>query len=231
MDTSPLASIPPEIRHQIYELAFYQSQPIQISWCICRTSPPNTLTSDCGPADLLALTATCKLIREESTQLFYATNTFVMKCKRDDNKTHMLRRFLSNIGEANTKALGSVIVDIGGLISQLQPLNPSDAVDDKLREALKQFHHGVPIGMPHDLPLTLRAQWVLRGSVTKPMQLDMRSLEKDLAYAEEEFKFLIAEDRGGLSRALLELYQIRVQLLDCAADYAVEAYKNALEAR
>ncbi|TKA83814.1 hypothetical protein B0A55_00173 [Friedmanniomyces simplex] len=60
---------------------------------------------------------TCKLFWQESPQLFYASNTFVLTCDSvqiDGDKTLQLPcDFFEQIGPSNKSALRSIIVDLG----------------------------------------------------------------------------------------------------------------------
>ncbi|KAK3639341.1 hypothetical protein LTR56_012509 [Elasticomyces elasticus] len=65
----------------------------------------------------MALTATCRLIRQECGQLYYNLNSFVLLCRKDvswDDKLQLPELFLEQIGLPNRLALRSFTVDLGG---------------------------------------------------------------------------------------------------------------------
>lgn len=75
MDASPLNKLPAELRLEIYALVL--EQPCAIS--LVRSKDENTLVFEqgCGSKDqFLAITETCRLVRQESLPVFYHHNDF-----------------------------------------------------------------------------------------------------------------------------------------------------------
>ncbi|KAK5713593.1 hypothetical protein LTR15_011293 [Elasticomyces elasticus] len=109
---SPFLRLPPELRNSIYKLALQQPEPASIRRLGKTESrqPSSQL-----PYHATALTRTCKLIRGEATQLFYAINTFIILCEHVNHryKLLLLCDFLDQIGQQNKSALRSINIDIG----------------------------------------------------------------------------------------------------------------------
>jgi len=74
MDESPLGRLPPELRLAIYEHALAQDDEIELKLKYYRGKP--ALRAGNTKVHSLALTATCKQIRQESKDLFYDLNSF-----------------------------------------------------------------------------------------------------------------------------------------------------------
>ena len=73
MDASPFAKLAPELRNHIYELVM--SEDVHVCANKRRQRPAGLETSIYHPKSL-GLSATCRQIQRESTQLFYARNDF-----------------------------------------------------------------------------------------------------------------------------------------------------------
>lgn len=86
MDASPLNKLPAELRNNIYELALHNPGGIDIDVMFA-----NKIITAQASQQLLALTETCKQIRQESLPLFYATNTFSFATSDLDIATNPLR--------------------------------------------------------------------------------------------------------------------------------------------
>lgn len=110
MDNSPLATLPPELRNRVYELVLCSDKPVVI------THHPGK-----GPRQraaerhehLLALTTTCKIIRSESTKMFYALNRFAIRKGTRSTARDVFNDFTRLIGLSNAESLRSVIFDVG----------------------------------------------------------------------------------------------------------------------
>ncbi|KAK5713595.1 hypothetical protein LTR15_011295 [Elasticomyces elasticus] len=58
---------------------------------------------------------TCRPMREEGQQVFYAINSFEFPCKTDqfwNNSIQLLHDFVSQTGPGNASALRSIVVDV-----------------------------------------------------------------------------------------------------------------------
>ena len=122
MDNSPLCSLPPELRNYIYELALTQPSPIQVITISYPTESPLHLKADIPHAR--ALSQTCKQLRQETHQLLYAYNAFVItlgtfKLSPNEvvnrmlrpNVLHPLIRFLAGLLLMDVASFGSLTVD------------------------------------------------------------------------------------------------------------------------
>ncbi|KAK3636411.1 hypothetical protein LTR56_014198 [Elasticomyces elasticus] len=113
---SPFLRLPPELRNLFYELALQQPEPVVIRR-LGKVWPESRQPSSQLPHHAMALTATCRLIRQECGQLFYTLNSFVMLSRKDvpwDDKLQLPELFLEQIGLSNRLALRSLTVDLGG---------------------------------------------------------------------------------------------------------------------
>ncbi|GAB1733470.1 hypothetical protein NU195Hw_g9374t1 [Hortaea werneckii] len=73
MENSPIATLSAELRNQIYHLVLTHPEPIVITSSM---SGGKAWSRVARRRKLLALTRTCRTIREESIKIFYAVNTF-----------------------------------------------------------------------------------------------------------------------------------------------------------
>jgi len=114
MDQSPFARLPPELRNTIYEYALLSQVPLAAAWCahdrtfrpplpqasesqdgnlsalLARMWTDNThkppLTSNSAShRNVSAFTKTCQQIRKESLELFYTTNSFILRFEADNH--------------------------------------------------------------------------------------------------------------------------------------------------
>jgi len=119
-DLTLLFRLSAEIRNQIYELALHQNDPINVrrkSESRTRVPPP-PLRLEHEVSHPMALTTTCRQIRAECVQLFYATNTFAINCgwsnchgkkRQCERGDKALGDFLHQIGPSNTSALRAIL--------------------------------------------------------------------------------------------------------------------------
>lgn len=111
MNNSPLATLPAEIRNQIYYLALKRDRLYVINLIGLQH-----LERDKGSAEEhpLGLAQTCKAMKVECGPVFYAENKFVFKGYEEDSLM-VFRRFKSGIGARNLAALRSVEIDVGAV--------------------------------------------------------------------------------------------------------------------
>ncbi|KAK0282264.1 hypothetical protein LTR35_000671 [Friedmanniomyces endolithicus] len=137
MEPSPLVELAPELRNRIYELAF-TNPPIELTWTTYYDSVPRPVPHTNRRLGL-ALTATCKQIKEECGRgMFFANNDFIIFCRpgnsgysRDDTRyADVIRSFIATIGFGNalaarTLSLSQARIDTSlfrPAIEQLHPL-------------------------------------------------------------------------------------------------------------
>ncbi|KAF2767769.1 hypothetical protein EJ03DRAFT_383828 [Teratosphaeria nubilosa] len=103
MEKSIFATLPPELRNNVYELTL-QHTCVTISW---RDERRAIVWSGekARKSHPLAILETCRTIRGEATQLFYAINRFDLLGAEDEDKREMLEAFFTQIGRKNVKAL------------------------------------------------------------------------------------------------------------------------------
>ncbi|KAK0346189.1 hypothetical protein LTR91_020121 [Friedmanniomyces endolithicus] len=162
MDPSPLLELAAELRNRIYELTF-TNPPIEFKWTIHDGSVPY-LEPHSNRRLGLALTATCKQIKQECGRgMFYANNDFIMLCHWIDagyqrtptGYADVIRRFIATIGFGNALAARTLFLSLARMdwrhfVPAIQQLHP-------LCEAIK-------------LPLKVAQSW------NSPLQIDMLQL-------------------------------------------------------
>jgi len=118
MEASPLARLPPELRNRIYEFALSQPSPLATTWQP-EVKKFTAFPPLAGRPSPLALTTTCRQVRIECLQLFYAVNDIVIGFEKHTCETkHVcssLETMAELIGPANTAALHSLAVTLGKL--------------------------------------------------------------------------------------------------------------------
>lgn len=95
MEHSPFQRIPPELRNMIWELALHQKSPPTFD---------NQARAMNIEAHALALTATCRAIRTECLQVFFASNSFIIQGPGMPN----VRDLRDRIGCRNFEAVASL---------------------------------------------------------------------------------------------------------------------------
>ena len=123
MDQSPLSTLPPEIRNDIYVMALSQDSPITLVHL--RRKGWKRLEEPSTKPNILALTKTCKNVRRECTQIFYAVNTFALRVANVDEIEQLLRLFRLHIGTTNDSALRSVVIELARFVCK----DPSNCPD------------------------------------------------------------------------------------------------------
>lgn len=114
MDTSPLGSLPPELRNFIYELVLIQPSNV----CVYKTTrlENSLLHFDCEYVNARAILQTCRQTRQESRPVFFSCNAF--KVLLDDVKQshdavlESLYTFLAYLGWAEVHSLGPLTVSV-----------------------------------------------------------------------------------------------------------------------
>lgn len=86
MDDSPLGRLPPELRNNIFEMAFAQQDDIHIQTqrVLRKSKAPPVLLVGKGK-HTLALTHVCRQLRVEAKTLFYSANSFVIELEMPTN--------------------------------------------------------------------------------------------------------------------------------------------------
>ncbi|KAK4550180.1 hypothetical protein LTR36_003147 [Oleoguttula mirabilis] len=111
MENSPLARLPPELRNRIYELALKSDRPFTLVFKHMLGQEPSA-----QQRHPTGLARTCKALRKEATQLFYAINAF--EIQTDESPDYIsttccylvrnVRAFVDMIGASNACALRSI---------------------------------------------------------------------------------------------------------------------------
>lgn len=110
MDNSPLGTLPPEIRDQIYAYALHFDEGISLN--IGGQGPQ--LRSPKPSEYPLGLTKVCKKMREECLSTLYSRNIFrIRPYPGDPRDADMLEIWLKQIGPKNRSALQRVDMELG----------------------------------------------------------------------------------------------------------------------
>lgn len=183
MDASPLAKLPPELRNRVYYEVLHQEDPIVLIFERCDERrerlhihvdiPAITCPSeDCDAAsrghlkDLkcmrnrMAITATCKPLRKETRDLFFAINSFEIEVPvfgiyaprtRQDEANEMLEDFLNLLSTSSAiSAVKSITLDLGLVDFWWSESTP---LCDMIAGLNNEFMKGLP-----GLPLELKAE-------------------------------------------------------------------------
>ena len=208
MSKFPFTSLPAELRNQIYKLALRGEDPVAIA-----KTPPDSKAVSVSIKELnepVALTKAHRPIRQESTQLYYAINTFALQSRRCD-AAKTLKSFLENIGTANAQSLRSIqlsfphdpveIAIAGEHFEELsRPLK-------ELRQVAKQIPNCtvqalIEIRLPNDHP---------RGN--RSFSLDLKDCEKAWRTVDDRLEDMVWTEP--LSRNCCLLERFRKQLEGC----------------
>ena len=120
MDASPFRKLPAELRNRIYEFALQQTASVAI--CMRSSSPK---LQPLRFRNLLALTTTCKEIREQASGILYAVNHFELIAepvallgKADAGLKFVefkfsLHKWIRSIGQRSSSSLRHVELDVG----------------------------------------------------------------------------------------------------------------------
>ncbi|KAI7544330.1 F-actin capping protein, partial [Hortaea werneckii] len=91
MDNSPFTKLSAELRNEIYHLVLYSPEGFNIVYIGNILFEDKVLRNENHQIQPLARTATCKAMRTETLQLFYAINTFTFKLKHFDSLDDVFR--------------------------------------------------------------------------------------------------------------------------------------------
>ncbi|RMY98375.1 hypothetical protein D0862_07616 [Hortaea werneckii] len=111
MDNSPLTKLSAELRNEIYHLVLYSPKGFNIIYIGNILFDDKVLRNENQQAHPLALTATCKALRTETLQLFYALNTFTIKFRHFDLLEDVFGVFRDRIGDDCVRALRHVFAE------------------------------------------------------------------------------------------------------------------------
>ena len=104
MERSPLNTLPPKLRNCIYELALTHTLPIAMGTA---TAGDGDISKEACHGHPSPLTRTCKAIRAECIQVYYASNTFIIPTGKGPvtEKLRPVKRFRRMIGPQSSAAL------------------------------------------------------------------------------------------------------------------------------
>ncbi|KAK1825160.1 hypothetical protein LTR12_000449 [Friedmanniomyces endolithicus] len=135
MESSPLLKLPPELRNYIYELTF-TNPPIELTWTTHDGSVPRPEPHSNRRLGL-ALTATCKQVKQECGRMLYADNDFVISCrlgksgysKYDTGYADIVRRFIATVGFGNALAVRTLTLTLTQARMDMRQFGPDLVAD------------------------------------------------------------------------------------------------------
>lgn len=209
MEQSPLQTLPPELRNRIYKLVFTHEEPIELSAWDDDVEDPLMFSDEAFVENYLALTRTCRVAREESTQHLYASNTFMFDVDAAREPLFALDCFQTAIGKANAAALKAVIIKV-----MLSSLNGDRAAQLLLiRKTLMELYERAQGGAKCVYKLNIEGTLVM-----EPVVVDMSNLVES-CHATQEALIELAirpDNREGrriskIVKAEIEYFRTRVE--------------------
>ena len=153
MDDSRLLRLPAEVRNYIYELVFKQTQPIVLGRVFKKGlfADWRLLKDQSASNAILALPKTCKALRSECSQIFYAINAFIFQLSHSSGRYSgkVLEDFYNQIGGINASALRTVVVDVQRFSSfDISPFGTTErrltstlsSIINKVQQELQPLH-------------------------------------------------------------------------------------------
>lgn len=112
MEHSPISTLPRELRDQIYALALGSTFHISITNSSMKSGYQLRLFGEGQTPHPLALTETCRLIREEALPVFFMTSRFVLDVHSLQFGPLALGMFASAIGDENQQYLRRIRIRV-----------------------------------------------------------------------------------------------------------------------
>ncbi|GAB1732539.1 hypothetical protein NU195Hw_g5586t1 [Hortaea werneckii] len=194
LDASPLAKLPAELRNKIYYDVLLQEDNIKLSFEPAGNNQKSrVVVRESGhQRQLLALTFTCKPLRRETHDLFFALNTFEISVPEtragSGTSSIPIHRFLDGVTTLSARsAIKSIALNIG--------LQFPSRIDRRVLGAIKDFKRHLFTTYPC-LPLKLRASLHVDGHEEIEVELDTQNLGASVAGALEQVEELEQEILG-----------------------------------
>lgn len=108
----PIFKLPAEVLNQIWELALARPDPIEL-YCNDDSSWERRSYTRDLPINITALSQTCWYLRQHTSSMFFAVNTFILHPRLPEQIPVDLHAFCVGVGKANFIALKQVTVDLG----------------------------------------------------------------------------------------------------------------------
>ncbi|KAI6804802.1 hypothetical protein KC332_g14583 [Hortaea werneckii] len=182
MDASPLAKLPAELRNNIYHNVLLQEDNIKLSFQPAGNNQKSRVVlCTRRQNEFLALTLTCKALRRETHELFFAMNSFEIDANvsnvsnaRSGTASMPILRFLDGVTTLSARsAIKSIALNIG--------LQFPSRNDRRVLGAIKGFKRHLFTTYPC-LPLKLKASLYCHADDEKvELELDMQNLGASVA--------------------------------------------------
>lgn len=181
MENSRLSKLAPELRNRIYELVVAQQNPIEVSLMSLNDDMKAPYKWEIIQLSYFALTQTCKAIRSETLQLFYAHSTFVLRDFRHPTICPLrvvAYNFLKRVGTASAGLARKAIVDVGDLY--------------RLSHGIVSVHDWNNVAGNPNLKVYVAASWTWGADDENDEDFTL-DVKLDLLDLETSFKALILE--------------------------------------
>ncbi|KAI7204232.1 hypothetical protein KC343_g11842 [Hortaea werneckii] len=209
MDASPLSKLPPELRNMVYHEVLRREDPIVLffnQWDDLEEISEVRLWNDVYrwkdtlrgrskkiecTRNMMSLTATCKALRQETRDLFFAVNSFTIEVTdlegefprfSKDTASDPVELFLKHISTSSAiSAVKSITLDLGS--AYVWPEHPSP-----LHDMITGLSNGFLKTYP-GLPLKAKAHCgVSKGPESLDVYIEMRNLASSIESALERLK-------------------------------------------
>ncbi|KAK4629644.1 hypothetical protein CLAFUW4_08311 [Fulvia fulva] len=146
MDNSRLAKLPAELRNRIFKLVFTCAKPVNI---IVDTSYPGSFKQDASTSQTLpiALTQTCRTLRQETTKMFYANVSSAFSVPPGAQGVHMwpditAQAFLLHLDTTQAAAVRTIMLGSAPSLTMVCAMQ-LQALEVTTKQALAaQLQHG-----------------------------------------------------------------------------------------
>jgi len=206
---SPIGCPPPDVRKRIYHFTLKLPKPIII------TSKGKRHVARHHGSEVLTLLLTCRAVKHECHNIFYTTNTFVLRHSTD--KLHAIAtfcRFRDALGKTKKKVLRNIIFDAGEFYVEGWNQDRCDALRTQLQlylgEAMSQRERRVSASVTFH-----SAEAAVYGTTVVELAIDVRGIMSDAAFGELEQIIMFAafdEEKLRLRLVLDRLSDRRTQM-------------------
>jgi len=163
MDHSPLNTLPPELRNNIWELALKQDHTfwIHIHDARCTVTASQDEEEGIGAGKhMLALTTTCRQIRHEALPFTFASNDWCTAISHPSGRpdparvTDALRQWLGSLGNGAARRFRKIRVWLGHMSSEEQFIRWWQIISDGSDVAMRLYQRYKAISSSFDTALT-----------------------------------------------------------------------------
>jgi hypothetical protein len=189
--------LPPELRNNIYRMILQRDSPIKIKPVFCRRRRKDVLRARESLGDhFLAITKTCKAIRQETWPLVFGVNEFSFKWEGEDVRLAQLDAFERQIGGKRAQGLTRVTLEVLYLASIYGTAWPGSSNSMPFTETVSQLRR-----WKRQNPLLSFKLVAFAGSWVERDQKDLIVFQLDMDTFEESCVRVIAALSESMRRA------------------------------